>query len=134
MLRRAQLAIFNDLTNCLKPFDVRPAQYAVLSVIEANPDINQEQLGDGLGIQRPNLSGLLDELERRNLVRRDRVQHDARSHALRLTADGAARMQKLHEARQEHQRRIGKILQPSTKAELLNSLAKLAELNASEID
>lgn len=134
MLRRAQLAIFNDLIDCFKPFAVRPAQYAVLAVIGANPGINQEQLGDGLAIQRPNLSALLDGLERERLVRRDRTARDGRCYSLRLTSEGATRLRKLHEAHLKHERRIGKVLRPAAKARLLDALAKLAALNGSETD
>lgn len=133
-LRRAQLAIFNDLITCFKPLAIRPAQYAVLAVIQANPGINQQQLGDSLAIQRPNLSALLDELERENLVRRGRVRHDARSVALKLTSQGQQRLKDLNAAHLVHERRIGKILRPAAKAQLLESLAKLAALNACETE
>jgi DNA-binding MarR family transcriptional regulator len=133
-LRRAQLAIFNDLITCFKPFAMRPAQYAVLSMIEANPGLNQQQLGDSLAIQRPNLSALLDGLERDNLVRRNRMRHDARSVALKLTSQGAQRLKDLHTAHLVHERRIGKILRPAAKAQLLESLAKLAALSNFEAD
>jgi len=134
LLRRAQLAIFSDLITCFKPLSIRPAQYAVLSVIEANPGINQQQLGDCLAIQRPNLSALLDELERDNLVRRDRMRHDARCFALKLTSHGAQRLKDLHAAHLVHERRIAKILRPALKAQLLESLAKLAALSNVETD
>jgi DNA-binding MarR family transcriptional regulator len=133
-LRRAQLAVFNDLITCLKPFAMRPAQYAVLSVIEANPGINQQQLGDSLAIQRPNLSALLDGLERDNMVRRERMRQDARSFALKLTSQGAQRLKELHAAHLVHQRRLAKILRPAAKVRLLESLGKLAALGDAEAD
>jgi DNA-binding MarR family transcriptional regulator len=132
LLRRAQLAVSNDLIECFKPFGIRPAQYAVLAVIEANPGINQEQLGDSLGIQRPNLSALLDGLEQSHFVRRERTRHDGRSYALRLTPEGAVRLGELHKAHLVHEQRIGKMLQPPARAALLDALAKLAAITPSE--
>ena len=41
MLRRAQLAAFHDFMRGYAEADIRPAQYAVLTVIERNPGLRQ---------------------------------------------------------------------------------------------
>src|SRR5262245_15511521 len=53
VLRRAQLVIFQRFFETFATFDIRPAQYSVLTVIELNPGISQAQAADALGIKRP---------------------------------------------------------------------------------
>jgi DNA-binding MarR family transcriptional regulator len=70
VLRRAQLAVFQDFFMAFAPFDIRPAQYSVLTVIERNPGLTQSQVAEALGIKRTNFVGMLDALEARGLTER----------------------------------------------------------------
>src|SRR5215212_4699723 len=90
VLRRAQLVVFQDFFNAFAPFDISPAQFSVLTVIERNPGLTQTQVAAALGIKRTNFVGLLNELEKRVLAERRQVSGDKRSYAVYLTADGAA--------------------------------------------
>jgi len=106
LLRRAQIAVFQDFFAVFSDFDIRPAQYSVLTVIELNPGLSQTQLCDALGIQKANFVAILDALEARGLVRRDSTPKDRRSYALFLTDTGRDFMRKLHGMAAEHERRI----------------------------
>jgi DNA-binding MarR family transcriptional regulator len=105
VLRRAQLVVFQDFFSAFAPFDIRPAQFAVLTVIERNPGMTQSQVAEALGIKRTNFVGLLDALEARGLAER-RQARDKRSYALYLTADGAALMRKLRPVLKAHESRM----------------------------
>lgn len=110
VLRRAQLVVFQDFFNAFAPFDISPAQFSVLTVIERNPGLTQTQVAEALGIKRTNFVGILDELERRKLAERRQTARDKRSHALYLTADGAGLMRKLKPVLKAHESRmVGKI-------------------------
>jgi DNA-binding MarR family transcriptional regulator len=110
VLRRAQLAVFQDFFAAFAPFDIRPAQFSVLTVIERNPGLTQSQVAEALGIKRTNFVGMLDELERRGLAERRQTARDKRSYALYLTADGAALMRKLKPVLKAHESRmVGKV-------------------------
>jgi DNA-binding MarR family transcriptional regulator len=100
VLRRAQLVVFQDFFNAFAPFDISPAQFSVLTVIERNPGLTQSQVAEALGIKRTNFVGLLDELERRQAAR------DKRSYALYLTTEGAALMRKLKPVLKAHESRM----------------------------
>src|SRR6267142_2756435 len=39
LLRRAQIAVFRDFFAVFNEFDIRPAEYSVLTVIECNPGL-----------------------------------------------------------------------------------------------
>lgn len=105
MLRRAQLAVFQDFFAAFAPFDIRPAQFSVLTIIERNPGLTQSQVAEALGIKRTNFVGMLDELETRGLAER-RQAHDKRSYALYLTAEGAALTRKLRPVIRAHEARM----------------------------
>jgi DNA-binding MarR family transcriptional regulator len=106
VLRRAQLVVFQDFFNTFAPFDISPAQFAVLTVIERNPGLTQSQVAAALGIKRTNFVGLLDELERRALAERRQAARDKRSYALYLTGEGAALVRKLKPALKAHESRM----------------------------
>jgi DNA-binding MarR family transcriptional regulator len=105
VLRRAQLAVFQDFFAAFAPFDIRPAQFSVLTIIERNPGLTQTRVAEALGIKRTNFVGMLDELEKRSLAER-RQARDKRSYALYLTADGAALMRKLKPVIKAHEARM----------------------------
>lgn len=127
MLRRAQLAVFQDFWRGYEPFDIRPAQYAVLLIIERNPGLRQSQVSNALNIKRANLVALLDSLEGRGLAKRVPVETDRRSYALHLTEDGAALMKKLAEVNAMHERRVNATIGEPGRKELLRLLHGVIE-------
>jgi DNA-binding MarR family transcriptional regulator len=80
--------VFQDFIQTLRPMKVRPAQYSVLLVIEANPGRSQAAIAQTLSIERARLARLLHVLERRKWIARRASASDARSHSLYLTKDG----------------------------------------------
>jgi len=108
--------------------DLRPMQYAVLSLIQRNAGLRQNQVSETLGIKRTNFVPLLDELVRRGLVERRRMAGDRRAAALVLTEAGRALMDRLAAAAGAHEdrftRRIGG---PNNRAMLIGFLSRLAD-------
>jgi DNA-binding MarR family transcriptional regulator len=103
MLRRAQLAAFQHFMRAFAEVDIRPAQFAVLTIIEHNSGLKQSQVSAALGIKRTNLVALLDALEERGLAKRAPVAADRRSYALHLTEAGDALMKRLREIDAAHE-------------------------------
>jgi len=87
-LRRAQVRVFADFIEELAELDLRPAQFSVLILIDANPGIVQARVGEALAIKKANLVPLLTALAGRGLLRR--VPLDGRSNGLHLTRAGKA--------------------------------------------
>jgi DNA-binding MarR family transcriptional regulator len=115
-LRLAQAAVWNDLVAALQPFGLRPAHYSALLIVRATPGCRQQDIGDALGIQRPNLVAMIDGLEKRGLLRREVNPADRRSYSLSLTADGLSLTEQADEAHRQHERRVadqaGEALEP----------------------
>jgi len=131
VLRRAQLAVFQDFFAAFAPFEIRPAQFSVLTVIERNPGLTQSQVAGALGIKRTNFVGMLDELERRALAERRQTARDKRSYALYLTADGAALMRKLKPVLKAHESRMVGMLGEDRRDALITLLREIADANGS---
>ena len=70
-MKRAFNIVQADLTLTLKPFELRMLTYTALALIVGNPGLSQAQLAQAMGIERPNLVVIVDELERRELIVRD---------------------------------------------------------------
>jgi DNA-binding MarR family transcriptional regulator len=68
VLRRAQLAVFQDFIEALKAVDLTPGKFSVLLVIGENPGLPQSALCQALGILKGNFVALLHEFERRGLA------------------------------------------------------------------
>ena len=127
VLRRAQIAVFRDFFETFAPFDIKPAQYSILTIIERNPGLKQAQVCDALGIKRTNFVAMIDELEARGWVRRDEAPGDRRSYALVLTPQGEDFMPKLHETSAAHERRLIAALGARRHDEMARELAELCE-------
>lgn len=106
MLRRAQLAVFQDFAQTYAEVGIRPAQYAALTVIERNPGLKQKDVSAALGIKRANFVAMCDELETLGLAARRLIPADRRSYALHLTRKGRALMKTLHAANRQHEMRL----------------------------
>ena len=121
-VRRLQVWIFQDFARTLAAFDMRPAQYSVLVVIEANPGLSQADLALTLGIERARLVRLLDALERRGLTRRQASPVDRRSHALFLTREGQRDLKRIKALAAEHEANLAKRLGADKRGALLAAL------------
>lgn len=72
-----------------RPHGITAAQYNVLSVLApAGEGISQRELGDVLVVDRSNVTGLVDRMEKAGWVRRTDDPADRRVYRVRLTASG----------------------------------------------
>ena len=87
-LRRAQLAVFQRFSERFAELALRPAEFSVLALIEANPGSKQTEIADALEIKRANFVALIKGLDERGLTERRQPAGDRRSNALFLTERG----------------------------------------------
>ena len=121
-LRRLQIWVFQDFIQTLGSMKVRPAQYSVLLIIEANPGRSQAAIGQTLGIERARLARMLHELERRKWVSRRASGSDARSHCLHLTAEGEMALAKIKSLAAQHEARLADLVGPKRHRQLMDLL------------
>jgi DNA-binding MarR family transcriptional regulator len=121
-VRRLQIWVFQDFMRALARVDIRPAQYSVLVVVEANPGLSQSDIAEFLGIERARLVRLLDRLEKRGLTERRASPRDRRSHALYLTRDGLRALKKIKSRAAEHEAQLAAKLGPEKRRMLIDLL------------
>lgn len=87
-IRRAYLVIQALFDKEMEKHDLRQAEFSVLSIVRGNPGINQRALAEALAVAPPNLATLLDRLEARGLLARQRSTEDKRVQHVELTTQG----------------------------------------------
>lgn len=86
--RRAALAVIDVFVQRMEPYQLKPVDFSVLSLVRHNPGITSRQLCGALGILPPNLVGMVNTLEKRELIERLPHPRDGRAMGLHLTERG----------------------------------------------
>lgn len=76
------------------PFELRPVEYTVLTLIAENPGGSLARIARALAVTAPNITVMVDRLEARGLVAREQSAADRRSHVLHTTTKGAELVRK----------------------------------------
>jgi DNA-binding MarR family transcriptional regulator len=127
-LRRAQLAIFADFNQALASLNLRPGQFAVLTLIDQNPGTSQSSVSEALGIQKANFVATIAELANRGLVRRRKLETDARTYSLGLTPRGRTLLEDANKLQSVHEARVIAQIGADGRVQLLNLLERVARL------
>jgi len=89
---------------------LRAGHFAVLTLIGENPGITQTALSRANGRDKSSLTPVIDELERRELLTRRRVETNRRAYALELTGAGEKARRTLLKAAMRHEHNLRAIL------------------------
>jgi DNA-binding MarR family transcriptional regulator len=123
--QKTYLTMLPALLKAMGKFKLRPADFSVLVLVRGNPDINQKRISEILNISPPNMATLLDRLEQRGILVRQRNPNDKRSQILVLTPEGLRICNKAEKAVAETEEAIGSVLTTEEKNELVRLLRKL---------
>ena len=105
-IRRIKHAIISELNGILSGFDLRIMDFAVLSIIETNPGIFQNEITRLVGAEPPALVLSLDRLEKANYLFRQLSPIDRRLRTLHLTPEGKKLIKKVTAKVEQQERRI----------------------------
>lgn len=108
---------------------IGPEQYFVLFKVHAMPGCSQNEVVDGLLGDHSNITRLVDGLERAGLLERRAAVGDRRKHALFLTAEGRAAMDRLLPAIVEERKALYAGMDERRLGDFLDTLSRL-ETNA----
>jgi DNA-binding MarR family transcriptional regulator len=123
--RRAYLTIMPLFDKRMAKYELRAVDFSVLSLLKANPNITQKRLSQAVNVSPPNLANLLDKLEERGLVLRQRNPLDKRSQTLVLTAEGLQLCNKAEKTTADLENDATAMLSEQERAQLLNLLQKI---------
>jgi DNA-binding MarR family transcriptional regulator len=110
----------------LAPLGLEPHHARALRYVGSADGLSQQALADHLELARSRIVVLVDELEQRNLVKRQPSPSDRRAYALRLTAKGEELLQQVIGASREHENQLCAPLNLNERAQLTTLLQRLA--------
>lgn len=126
-LRRAQVTVYQDYVRTVGSMDIRPSQFAALTIIGSNPGLSQTTLAATMGIDRSGAVILIDALEAKGLATRAPSPVDRRTYAIVLTEQGKATLAKLKDLVMEHDRRVTSCLSPEERTQLNSMLLRICQ-------
>lgn len=128
-LRIAQTAVFAHFAETVGQLDgedISPGRFSLLTLLGANPGINQTDLSRAVGLDKSTLTPALDQLERKGIIIRQRTASDRRTYALSLSPKGQALLARLTTRVLKHEETIVAPLTAGERATLLRLLKKVA--------
>jgi DNA-binding MarR family transcriptional regulator len=123
--RRAALAVIEVFMQRMAIYKLKPVDFSVLSLITHNPGITSSQLCSSLGILPPNLVGMVNALEKRELIVRKPHPRDGRAMGLHLTPAGQKLVQGAERTAAELEAEVASRLTPAEGKTLLRLLRKI---------
>lgn len=124
-LRRVSAQSQIELEDVLADLDLRTIHYAVMAAIEVSPGGRQREIAGEARIRPGNLVPLLDQLEKRGLVRRAVDEADRRSVRFSLTDAGQAMLDDIHQRVLRHEQRFFAALDEVEQAGLIAVLRRI---------
>lgn len=124
-LRRASAVIAGDFARALEGTGVRQVLFGILSIVDANPGINQGTVGRMLGIQRANMVAPVNEMAERGWIDRQVDPSDRRAFILSLTAEGHAMFQHALSQIRAHEATVLRDLDVNDLQRLMDLLARI---------
>jgi DNA-binding MarR family transcriptional regulator len=109
-----------------QPFGLRKVEYSLLLLLLANGPLTPKRLGQALALSGPKLTLLLDRLEERDLLRRERSATDGRSQNIVLTDAGRTVTQTAGAASVPMERELDDRLSRAERLMLIELLRKVA--------
>ena len=125
-LRMAQEASFEAFSRLSRDIGENPGRFATLTLISENPGISQTTLSRASGRDKSSMTPVLEDLVRRGLVQRERLDGDRRTYRLKLTPAGVRTLAKLAACARRHEQNLDRVIGPRDRARLLRVLRRIA--------
>jgi MarR family transcriptional regulator, lower aerobic nicotinate degradation pathway regulator len=124
-LKRLGMLLKARIAEALEPTGLSSYHHAVLALLEEEPSETQAQIADALGYDRSHLVGVLDELEKRGLIARERDPDDRRRHVVSLTPDGKRALDRLRALTSRTEDEFFAMLDPGERSALQSLLSRV---------
>jgi DNA-binding MarR family transcriptional regulator len=125
-LRLAQTASFQAFVQEAREIDLSPGRFATLMLIGRNPGISQTALAAANGRDKSTLTPILEDLERRGFIIREKLKTDRRSYQLTLTDAGKKMLDQLLVCAKRHDDNLDRIIGPKDRTKFIKILQKIA--------
>jgi DNA-binding MarR family transcriptional regulator len=123
-VQRTADVLMQALLAVLKPYGLSATQYNVLRILRGagHNGMTCKDIGGRMITPDPDITRLLDRLEKRNLLSRNRAREDRRFVTIQITEDGLQLLSRLDEPIRDLQLQIFQALAPHRVSELVDLL------------
>lgn len=125
LLARANLRQLEVFERHTRAFDIAAREYAVMLLLEAHDALWQSQIAQALRLDRTTVTYLVDGLEKRGWLMRNRDPADRRAHVVGLTGAGQKALADIQPAVTESKKELLAPLSEAEQDQLRDLLARL---------
>jgi len=129
LIRRLQMISTAVVAEALEGEDMPVSAWAVLSMIDNHPEIDQSRLAEIVSIDRTNTGRLVDQLEAKSLVERRPNDSDRRVWMLRCTPLGQKTRKRLRPRALATQERLLSCLAPADRERFIDLMSQVVMAN-----
>jgi DNA-binding MarR family transcriptional regulator len=126
-IRLAHGAVYRHFTETFSDLDLTQKQVSALWLVADHPGISQIELGGRLRMDRATTMTIVNRLQDRAYLRREKSTSDARKQALYLTDEGAGALAQAKAAIAEHEAWLKARFTPAEIEKLVEMLARIHE-------
>jgi len=127
-IRQAQTAVFRDIEAKMKSIGVTPSEFGLLTIVGANPGINQKTLTKLYGLDKSTLSYAVNRLMDRKWINRRRNAEDGRYFGLWLTKVGQNKAELSTTSIEAQECLMDTVLEVGEREQLLNMLMRITTI------
>jgi DNA-binding MarR family transcriptional regulator len=125
-LRIAQEAAFQAFSRRSQEIGESPGRFATLTLIGRNPGISQTELSLANGRDKSSLTPVVEDLVRRGLIERKRMDSDRRTYRLNLTPAGKKTLTLMTRCARRHERNLDRVIGLRDRKKFLQILKRIA--------
>ena len=126
-IRLAHGAVYRHFTETFAALDLTQKQVSALWLVNDHPGVSQIELGRRLRMDRATTMTIVNRLQARDFMRRERSTSDARKQALYLTEAGTAALAQAKGAVEQHEGWLKARFTPQETEKLVELLARIHE-------
>jgi DNA-binding MarR family transcriptional regulator len=124
-LRMAQEAAFQAFSRRSQEIGESPGRFATLTLIARNPGISQTELSQANGRDKSSLTPVVEDLVRRGLIERKRMNNDRRAYRLILTPSGKKVLTMMTHCARRHERNLDHLIGARDRKRFIEILKKI---------
>jgi DNA-binding MarR family transcriptional regulator len=126
-IRLAHAAVLRHFTETFSDLDLTQKQVSVLWLVDDHPGISQIEVGRRLRMDRATTMTIVNRLQEREFLRRERSESDGRKQALYLSGEGRAALGRAKSCIAEHEAWLKSRFSPDEVKKLVEMLARIHE-------
>ena len=132
LLTTAQHAVFQEMSARLASYDLTPVQYGVLYCLWCKNKTKPKEIAEELKLENSTISGVLERMEKKELIERQISKEDRRFVEICLTIKGEALQKPVLQTVEEVNNDVMKVIPVEKQEELKQLLRALAGIEQEE--